>query len=343
MDEKVLYVGIDVAKKKLDVSISTDGKECISYIKLENNEGEFKKLIKEIKKIQKKLKIKKVHVCMEATGIYHCELCEYLWKYPALIVSVVNPAQAKSFSKSHLLRTKNDKVDSMMLAQFAFTNKPKATIKLPENIKKFRTLVRYEQTLVKLKNQGTGQLESCMDEEIEILIKQNINFLEQQQKKVIEKIKTMIKEDEFLNKQIKLLKTVDCIGDKSAWIILAELKFESIENLSPKAQVCNAGLSPRKFESADKPYARSHISKIGEKSIRKVLFMPALRCTKAENHFTHFYNRLRKNGKSHKQAQVAVMRKMLYVACGVLKNQSPFDVNWAKNVQKSYLDKLKIA
>ena len=230
-----------------------------------------------------------------------------------------------------------------MLAQYAFTNKPKATSKLPENIKKLRTLVRYENSLVKSLNQEACKLESSIDKDEEKLIKQHIHFLEEQQKDVIKQIEELIKKDEFLNKQIKLLKTVDGIGDKSAWIILAELKFDSIENLSPKAQVCNAGLSPRKFDSGSSVKGRSHISKMGNKLIRKVLFMPALRCTKSVNHFTPFYNRLRKNGKTHRQAQVAVMRKMLYVACGVLKNQTPFDKDWAKKTQKSYLESLNIA
>ena len=71
--------------------------------------------------------------------------------------------------------------------------------------------------------------------------------------------------------------------------------------------------------------------------------MPALRCTKSANHFTPFYNRLRKNGKTHRQAQVAVMRKMLYVACGVLKNQVPFDKDWSKKTQEKYQKNFKIA
>lgn len=343
MDEKVLYVGIDVAKKKFDVSCTIDGDICIFYQTIENTKEGFKKLIKELKKIQKNFKCNKVHLCMEATGIYHCELCEYLQKYSALIVSVVNPVRSKSFSKSLLLRTKNDKVDSMMLAQYAYTNKPKATIKLPENFKKFRTLVRYESSLVKLLNQADGQLEGYQDEEIKKLVEQNIKFLKQQQKIVIEKIQSIIKEDIFLNKQVNLLKTVDGIGDKCAWVILSELKFDSIKNLSPKAQVCNAGLAPRRFDSGSSVKGRSHISKMGKSLIRKVLYMPSLCCIKQENYFTPFYNRLRQNGKSHRQAQVAVMRKMLYVACGVLKNQQPFDLEWAKKTQKNYLEKLKIA
>lgn len=343
MEEKVLYVGIDVAKAKFDVSFTIDGKECIYYQTIENEKGGFKKLVKEIKKIQKKIKVKKVHICMENTGIYHCELCEYLQKYSALIVSVVHPVRSKSFSKSLLIRTKNDKTDSMMLAQYAYTNKPKATPKLPENLKKFRTLVRYQNSLIKLINQAQGQIEACKDEEIEVLIKQNIEFLNQQKKSVIDKIETMIKSDEFLTKQLNLLKTVDGIGDKSAWVILAELKFDSIENLSPKAQVCNAGLSPRRFDSGSSVRGRSHISKMGKSLIRKVMFMPSLGCTKHENYFTSFYNRLRKNGKTHRQAQVAVMRKMLHTACGVLKNQTSFDKDWAKKTQEKYQENLKVS
>ena len=53
MEEKVLYVGIDVAKAKFDVSFTIDGKECISYQTITNDKGGFKKLVKEIKKIQK--------------------------------------------------------------------------------------------------------------------------------------------------------------------------------------------------------------------------------------------------------------------------------------------------
>lgn len=341
--KKILYVGIDVAKGKFDVSFTIDGKEFINYQTIENKKEGFKKLIKETRKIQKKYKLEKIHFCMEATGIYHCELCEYLQNYSAHIVSVINPVQSKSFAKCHLLRTKNDKVDSMMLAQYAFTNKPKATSKLPEIIKKLRTFVRYQNALVKSINRELGKLEGCIDSDERVFIQQHICFLKQQQKEVIEKIKKMIKEDAFLDKQITLLKTVDGIGDKSAWIILSELKFDSIETLSPKAQVANAGLSPRKYDSGDTVRSRTHISKMGNKLIRKVLYMPALSCIKQENHFTSFYQRLIKRGKSHRQAQVAIMRKMLYVACGVLRNQAAFDPNWANIAQKKYLKNVKVA
>lgn len=343
MENKTLYVGIDIAKEKFDVSFMLDNKNCISYQTFENKKDGFRQLLKDTKKFQKQYTTNNVHICMEATGIYHCGLCEYLLEYSDLVVSVVNPFQTKSFSKSLLIRTKNDKVDSLMLAQYTIEHNPKPVSKLPENLKKLRTLVRYENSLVKSLNQEAGKLEGNNDEYITKLINKNIRYFETQRKEVIAKIQKLIKEDDFLNTQINLLITVDGIGEKSAWVILSELKFDSIENLSPKAQVSNAGLSPKKYESANISTKRTHISKMGNKLIRKVLYMPALSCIKRENYFTPFYNRLRKNGKTHRQAQVAVMRKMLYVACGVLKNQTPFDKDWALKTQKSYLENLKIA
>ena len=70
MEKKVLYAGIDIAKAKFDVSVTIDGEERIYYETIQNEKGGFKKLVKELKKLQKKFKIKKVHICMDATGIF---------------------------------------------------------------------------------------------------------------------------------------------------------------------------------------------------------------------------------------------------------------------------------
>ena len=116
-----------------------------------------------------KYKREVIHFCMEATGIYHFELCEYL-QNSAHIVSVVNPSRTKSFSKSLMLRTKNDKVDSYMLALYTFLYNPPYTQKLPESIKKFRSLVRYKETLSESRTQEIARLKSSFDSDIKQLI-----------------------------------------------------------------------------------------------------------------------------------------------------------------------------
>lgn len=76
---------------------------------------------------------------------------------------------------------------------------------------------------------------------------------------------------------------------------------------------------------------------MGNSSIQKVLYMPALNCIKTQNYFYDFYYRLLSNGKPKKVAITAMMRKMLVTAIGVLRNQKPFDQDWAIKKQEEYL------
>ena len=65
----------------------------------------------------------KVHVCMEATGAYWEGLACALHQ-AGLEVSVVNPARTVHFARSQLRRTKTDRVDAEMIAEFCKTQKP---------------------------------------------------------------------------------------------------------------------------------------------------------------------------------------------------------------------------
>ena len=156
------------------------------------------------------------------------------------------------------------------------------------------------------------------------------------------KIETIVKDNEFLSRNFNLLITVDGINFNVAWRILAELNYETINDITPKSLVAHAGLSPRENSSGDK-YGKVTISKIGKSDLRKIMYMPALSCIRHDNYFTDFYLHLVEKGKAKKVAITAVMRKMILTAMGVLRNQEPFDPNWSKKVQAKYQEKLKVA
>lgn len=337
-----LYVGIDVAKDKFDVSYTVDGQNIFGHSTFTNDKKGIKKFFKQAENFMQKQERKVIHFCMEATGIYHIELCEYL-QNSAHKVSVVNPLKTKSFSKSLMLRTKNDKVDSSMLSLYAFLHNPPHTPKLPEAIRKFRSLVRYKESLSESRTQEIARLKSALDSDVKQLINKKIRFIEKQISETIFKIQNLIKEDEFLSKQMKLLKTVDCVGDKVAWVMLAEFKFEDVESISPKAMVAHAGLSPREHSSGSSIRGREHISRMGNSNLRKILFLPALGCIKNPNYFTGFYLNLIEKGKPKKLAVTAVMRKILLTSMGVLKNQQPFDPDWAEKTRTKYFENLQVA
>ena len=340
---KKLCVGIDVAKDKFDVCFTIDGEKYFGHTIFTNSKHGLKDLVTLSKKYKKEFKTDKIHFCMEATGKYHYELCEYLQKYSALIVSVVNPHQTKAFSKSLLLRTKNDKVDSKMLAQYCYERKPKATPPISEKIKKLRSLVRLQEAEIKKRTEEKNRLHAACDEYVREMIRENIEFIDNQIKSIEKKIMEVINSDEKLEKDFKILLTIPCIGEKLAWLILSEYYYVEPSEIRPKSCVAHAGLSPRTCDSGDRAYGKAHISRIGVSRIRSNLYMPSLNCICHENYFSEFYNRLVNKGKAKKLAITAVSRKILLTAMGVLKNQKPFDPNWANKKNEEYHKNLKVA
>lgn len=333
-----LCAGIDVAKNKFDVMYTIDGKNFFGYSTFPNDKKGIKKFVKQTDKFFKQENCEQIHFCMEATGIYHCELCEYLQK-SAHKVSVVNPVRTKSFSKSLQLRTKNDKVDSQMIAHYTFLYNPSQTPKVPKELQHFKRLVKFKETLVEDRARELMRVKSALDSDVKPLINKRINFLEKQIKETICKIETVVKENEFLSRNFNLLITVEGINFNVAWRILAELNYETINDITPKSLVAHAGLSPRENSSGEK-YGKVSISKIGKSDLRKIMYMPALSCIRHDNYFASFYLHLLEQRKPKKVAIVAVMRKMILTAMGVLKNQEPFDPEWSKKVQAKYQEKL---
>jgi len=84
------YIGIDISKKTLDVTIL---QECVNttktdYYKIENNE---KSIAQFVKKTLGKYDLKQILFCFENTGVYSLPLSYYFsnndlsyWKVPAL-------------------------------------------------------------------------------------------------------------------------------------------------------------------------------------------------------------------------------------------------------------------
>ena len=95
-------LGIDVAKAKLDTSLRLPNGKFRSKV-VSNTPDGFKTLSEWLRKQG----ADSVHACMEATGIYHESVAEFLAD-AGHSVSVVNPAQIKAFGAASMSRTKTD-------------------------------------------------------------------------------------------------------------------------------------------------------------------------------------------------------------------------------------------
>jgi transposase len=85
-----------------------------------------------------------------------------------------------------------------------------------------------------------------------------------------------------------------------------------------------AGLTHKKRESGTSVRSRGSLCKIGSAALRKALFMPSLVAKRYNPILRAFSERLAKKGKNGMVIVVAVMRKLLHIIYGVLKNQTKF-------------------
>lgn len=333
---QILYAGIDVSKDKLDVAIASEKDKILASSVFENclsSINGFKQLKKWIKKYSKSFE--NVHFCIESTGNYHEEIAEFLQE-EGFIVSVINPFQSKSFACSKLYRTKNDRVDAGILAHYCLIHQPKERIKPPEEIKKLKNYRRNMDKLISTRAEYKTKLQNCKDSNVAYVLKGTIVSLNESITQFEQLIKDHIKQYSELKEKVELLKTIPGIGDKTAWTIISEIHIEDGKALNVKAQVAHAGLAPREFQSGKSINGKTRICKTGNAELRRALYMPAMCCINSNPILCIFYNRLLDKGKPKMVALVAVMRKLLAISIGVLRNNQPFQVDWAKKQKEEF-------
>ena len=129
-------IGIDVSKDTLHVALaeSKDARndKVIASHKFANNETGFKLFVDWMKK--KKADAGTVYL-MEATGVYHERLADWLHSHGVTVV-IELPNKIKHYAKCLNVKTKNDKVDAEIIARYGLHNAwtPWEMIKYPVGI-----------------------------------------------------------------------------------------------------------------------------------------------------------------------------------------------------------------
>ena len=311
------YLGIDIAKAKLDCVLrQPDGKH--KHKVFDNNLKGFEELREWIVKHE----VTDLHVCMEATGIYWEEVAEYLANQKYL-VSVVNPVQIKAFGASRLVRTKTDKVDAKLIAEFCKEHQPPVWKAPPLQVQALRAMVLRLDALQEMRTQESNRLAVARDA-VRDEIASHIEWLDEKIKDLAKKIRDHIDDDSDLEQQKALLKTIPGVGERTIALILA---FSLVPSRFANARqlTAYAGLDPRQHESGSSVRGKAHISRVGHSFVRKGLYMPAMYTAYQTTWGRRFLDRLMRAGKSPMIIIVAMMRKLLHVAFGVLRTGKEFD------------------
>jgi transposase len=319
MSKSVL--GIDVAKKKLDVALMFDGKTLTR--KFDNSPNGFKLLQGWLASLH----IEQVHACLESTGVYGDGVAEFLYQ-KGYRVSVVNPLRIKSYANTDLQRNKTDHADARTIANFCLVREPGLWHPLPPEIKHLQALTRRIESLEQMLGSERNRLEASLGE-VRPSVKRMIKTLEKEIENVSRLIKEHIDNNPDMKQQKDLLESIPGIGQKTARVLLGEIEFDQFT--SARALAAHAGVTPRQHQSGTS-LNWTRLSKLGNGRIRKALYFPAIVAVKHNTIVRSFASRLSQNGKTPKQVICAAMRKLIHIAFGVIKNNRPFDPNLANPI-----------
>lgn len=299
----MFYLGIDVAKTKLD---------CYLLTQLEPLKGKAKVIDNTAKGLadllawltKNHIPHHQLHVTMEATGVYH-ELAATLLHDAGVCVSIANPAQVKYFGQGLAVRTKTDGVDSQVLARYCAMIKPAAWMPPPPEARILKGLLARREAILQDLFREQNRQEKAESTVTPELIHQSIN--------------DHIDRYPGLKKDLDLLQSIPAIGPQSGTQLLAVMhthQFNTAEQLS-----AYLGLVPIERQSGSSLLGRAKLSKAGPARIRTVLYMAAIVATKYNPHVKALFERLLARGKSKMSALGACMRKLVHLCFGVLKTQ----------------------
>jgi len=312
-----LQLGIDVAKAKLDCALRLESGKFRHKV-VDNTPAGFKALDTWLAKEGAAA----LQVCMEATGIYWEAVAEHLAARPETTVSVINPAQIKAFGASRMVRTKTDKVDAKLIAQFCAERTPEPWQAPTPAEKTLRALVLRLDALQTMRTQESNRLEVARESVAEG-IAQHLKWLDDEIARISKAIRDHIDNDPTLRDKHRLLDSIPGLGERTTAVLLAFLaepaRFENARQVA-----AFAGLDPRQHESGSSVRGKPRLSKVGHSFLRKTLYMPAMVALYRTDWGKLFRDRLASKGKPPMLIIGAMMRKLVQVSYGVLKSGQTF-------------------
>jgi transposase len=274
---------------------------------------------------------------MEATGVYHEELAYYLDDLGQAI-SIVLPNKISAYFKSLDVKTITDKTSSQTIAQFGLERnlenwkRPQPIYKKLRQLTRERDQIVQERTIVKNRLHAE-QAEAQPHKKSITRIKQRIALLDKQDREIQAELRALIKEDEDVQRVVVILCSLPGVGLLTAAIVLAETN--GFELMRSKRQLASyAGFDVKEKQSGTSVKGKPHISKRGNKYLRKAMHLPALAAIRHDERFKAIFARLVSKHGIKMKAAVAVQRKLLEMMFTLTTKKMQYDKEYT-NKQKA--------
>jgi len=155
----MIYIGIDIAKSSHFASaVNSDGQVVFKPFAFSNSIEGFNLLLSKIQNFQSNQCL----IGLESTGHYSDTLVAFLFS-KGFNIGIINPIQTDSLRNSNIRKTKNDKIDTFLIAQCLMLGK--FTLFQQKNLSmlKLRTLSRFRFDITQSRTRLKTQLTGCVD------------------------------------------------------------------------------------------------------------------------------------------------------------------------------------
>jgi transposase len=307
-----VYVGIDVCKAQLDIYLHPLGQQ----FRVANSLTGLRQLKRRLVGLQVET------VVLEATSKFHRPAHRTLHA-AGFGVAVINPLRARLFAEAKGWLAKTDRLDARALAILGEAMKPEPRPPATEQLEQLDELVRARQQAVAEQTALSNRKAASQSSFLKAELARRIAGLRDHIERLQQRIEWQIQQDEGLARRYAILRSLRGIGPVVAATLLAAMA--ELGTCSAKAAALLAGLAPIARDSGQTQGQRR--IRGGRAHVRAALYMAALTATTHNPPLAAFYKRLIDQGKTHKLAITAVMRKIIVIANTLLAENRTWSPN----------------
>ena len=304
-----IFVGIDVAKDRLDVHLRPSGE---AFAVARDGKG-LEELTDRLGGLDIALAV------LEATGGFEVTAAAALCA-AGLPLAVVNPRQIRDFARATGRLAKTDALDAEAIARFAEAVRPEPRPVPDDQARALAELVARRRQIVAMMTAERHRRERLASRRTIKSVDRVLATLRRELSDLEDELGNAIRKTPAWRQTEDLLKTVPGVGDATARTLIADLP--ELGTLGRRQIAALVGVAPFNRDSGKMRGKRTVWG--GRANVRATLYMAALVASRHNPILKAFYQRLIADGKLKKVALTAVMRKLLTILNAMIRDQKPW-------------------
>jgi transposase len=308
----------------------TDGnKQTAIHSKLNNDQEGIDTFFKSLSKVPD-FSLDKCLICIEATGVY---------MYPLLTFAAQNDAHVWMESGTQIKKSmgiqrgKNDKVDALRIASYAFKNQEDTRLWKPANptITQIKHLTALRDRLIKSQKQLSVPVEEFrqvgdtkMAKLLAKSMKTTMDALQKDIHAIDQQIKELLEGDSDLKTLFKLVTSVVGIGKQTAIAFLVYTDGFTLFDDARKL-ACYAGVAPFEYSSGTSVRGKTRVSKMANMNLKALLHMASISAIQHDFQLKAYYERKVAEGKKKMSILNAVKAKLIHRVMSVVQRKTKYE------------------